>query len=218
LLPLVNNIAVAAHAQVSTRGGMVRIALDEVYQGQRVRSLEHPVPLRLGEGGDDAWNRLARLPDHSSLLGTAAPDLRAKAQLALREYGDAPSPITLLRTFRLLVSILDPSELPQVLRVNLTAWTSSQFPDATLHAVKVDPYLAFRLRLPQMATGMVTYPELAIPKVFTEPRFQSMEGLVSSQALIGAAPFLQPLVLATAPIIHSIIAPRSRSGRSDGAY
>jgi hypothetical protein len=95
-----------------------------------------------------------------------------------------------------------------VLRVNLTAWTSSQFPDATLHAVKVDPYLAFRLRLPQMATGMVTYPELAIPKVFTEPRFQSMEGLVSSQALIGAAPFLQPLVLATAPIMHSIIASR----------
>ncbi|MEV6648938.1 hypothetical protein [Amycolatopsis sp. NPDC051371] len=208
LVPLAENIAYGANAQVSRRNGTARIALNEVYHGQAVRSLHHPVLLRVDEGHDQDWERLAQLPDHSSLLGNQASGLRAKAAQAVQEYAESPTLLGLLRTFRLLVSLLEPRELPTTLRQNLQAWTTSEFPNATLHMVKVDSHFAFRLRLPQMATGMVTFPELAIPEPLAEPRFQSLEGLASREALLGGAPFLQPLLLATAPIMHSVMASR----------
>lgn len=208
LAALAENIGSGANAQVSRRDGTARMALTEIYQGQAVRSLDHPVQLVVGEGSDQDWARLAELPDHSALLGSKLPALRAKAAQMLHEYAESPTLLGLLRTFRLLVSLLTPQELPLRLRENLHAWTSAQFPDATLYMIKLDRHLGFRIRLAQMATGMVAFPELAVPEELKGPRFQSLEGLVSRDALIGGAPVLQPLLLATAPIMHSIMASR----------
>lgn len=202
------NLPAAVDVQVRMDQGKPRIALTELYQSQPVRSFQHAVSLRISHGDDDEWNRLAQLPDQSHLLGSEYPEMRKKAAAAIDRMAQNPTPVALLRTFRMLVSVLQPNELPTVLRDHLRAWVSGQFPNATLHVVKVDSLLPGRFRFPQMATGMVAYPELAQPGQLSAPRFQSLEGLNSRDVLIGAAPFLRPLVLSTAPAMHSILASR----------
>jgi hypothetical protein len=142
------NLAAAVDVQVHIDQGTPRVALTELYRNQPVRSFQHAVSLRISHG-DDEWNRLAQLPDQSHLLGSEYPKMRKKAAAAIERMAQDPTPVALLRTFRTLVSVLQPHELPTVLRDRLRAWVSGQFPNATLHAVKVDSFLPGRFRSPR---------------------------------------------------------------------
>lgn len=195
-------------AGLRTDNGVTSIAFEETYRDQLIRPLGHPVRLPVAQpGGEQQWTRLADLPEQP----WPSPDLPQAIQPYIEQELEAlaanPSVVSMHDTFSLVLRTANAAELPTVLREHLIAWTTENFHTASLQAVSVDIKLSIRLRIPQVFTSILTYPELVAAGA-TSPRFHSMQGLASVDYLMGAKPFLAPLVLATAPIMHSVLAVR----------